>query len=84
IYVRANNGELVSLNSVAKVEEVAAARKLSHNEKQKSITITANLLPGHTLGEALDFMDEQALSMLPSDIVIDYGGESKDFRENQS
>ncbi|QUJ68186.1 efflux RND transporter permease subunit [Photobacterium sp. GJ3] len=84
IYVRAKNGELISLNSVAKVEEVAAARKLSHNQKQKSMTITANLLPGYTLGQALDFLDAQALEMLPSDIVIDYGGESKDFRENQS
>lgn len=84
IYVRTNTGRLITLESVASVEEVASAQRLSHNRKQKSITLSANLMPGYTLGEALDFLDEQALDMLPSDIVIDYAGESKDYRENQS
>ena len=84
IYVRTRTGQLITLESLAEVEEVASAQRLSHNQKQKSITLKANLVPGYTLGQALDFLDEQALSMLPSDIVIDYAGESKDFRENQS
>ncbi len=84
IYVRARSGQLITLESVAEVEEVASAQKLSHNQKQKSITLKANLMPGYTLGEALEFLDAKALEMLPSDIVIDYAGESKDFRENQS
>lgn len=84
IYVRTRAGQLITLESLAEVEEVASAQRLSHNQKQKSITLKANLVPGYTLGQALDFLDEQALSMLPSDIVIDYAGESKDFRENQS
>ncbi|TMX50448.1 hypothetical protein DA099_09105 [Photobacterium damselae] len=36
------------------------------------------------LGEALDFLDQQSIELLPKDITIDYAGESKDFRENQS
>ncbi|PSW18838.1 AcrB/AcrD/AcrF family protein [Photobacterium sanctipauli] len=84
IYVRTRTGELITLESVADVEEVASAQRLSHNQKQKSITLKANLVPGYTLGQALDFLDEKAIEMLPSDIVIDYAGESKDFRENQS
>ncbi|MGF1699165.1 multidrug efflux RND transporter permease subunit [Photobacterium makurazakiensis] len=84
IYVRTRTGQLITLESVAEVEEVASAQRLSHNQKQKSITLKANLVPGYTLGEALDFLDEKAIEMLPSDIVIDYAGESKDFRENQS
>ncbi|GHA47781.1 multidrug efflux RND transporter permease subunit [Photobacterium aphoticum] len=84
IYVRTKTGQLITLESVATVEEVASAQRLSHNQKQKSITLKANLTGGYTLGEALDFLDNQAIERLPKDIVIDYAGESKDFRENQS
>ncbi|MFA0373151.1 efflux RND transporter permease subunit, partial [Vibrio sp. 10N.222.54.F6] len=66
------------------IEEVASAQKLSHNNKQKSITLKANLGEGYTLGEALDFLDQKAIEMLPSDISVAYTGESKDFKENQS
>ncbi len=69
---------------MASIDEVASAQKLSHNQKQKSITLKANLSAGYTLGEALDFLDQQAIEKLPSDITINYAGESKDFRENQS
>ncbi len=84
IYMRTGNGDLVTLDTVTKIEEVASAIRLAHYNKQKSITITANLADGATLGEALDFMDQKALEMLPNDITVSYSGESKDFKENQS
>ncbi|CAH0525286.1 vibriobactin export RND transporter permease subunit VexH [Vibrio hippocampi] len=84
IYMRTQSGELVTLDAVTKIEEVASAHRLSHYQKQKSITIKANLLEGYTLGEALDFLDQQAIEILPGDISVSYAGESKDFKENQS
>ncbi|OBT14023.1 multidrug transporter AcrB [Vibrio sp. UCD-FRSSP16_10] len=84
IYMRTANGDLVTLDSVSKVNEVASAIRLSHYNKQKSITVKANLTEGATLGSALDFLDQKAIDILPSDISIHYSGESKDFKENQS
>ncbi|GAB7219642.1 multidrug efflux RND transporter permease subunit [Vibrio comitans] len=84
IYMRTGNGELVTLDSITKVEEIASAIRLSHYNKQKSITVKANLKEGATLGDALDFLDQKAIEILPSDISINYSGESKDFKENQS
>lgn len=84
IYMRTGNGDLVTLDTVTKIEEVASAIRLSHYNKQKAITITANLADGATLGQALDFMDQKALEILPIDISVSYSGESKDFKENQS
>lgn len=84
IYMRSASGELVTLDAITKIEEVASAHKLSHTNKQKSITLKANLGEGYTLGEALDFLDAQAIEMLPSEISVSYTGESKDFKENQS
>ena len=84
IYMRSSKGSLISLDAITHIEEVASAHKLSHTNKQKSITLKANLGEGYTLGEALDFLDAKAIEMLPSDISVSYTGESKDFKENQS
>ncbi|WP_394131966.1 multidrug efflux RND transporter permease subunit [Shewanella maritima] len=84
IYMRTAKGELITLDAITHIEEVASAQKLSHVNKQKAITLSGNLGEGYTLGEALDFLDQQAIELLPSDITIGYTGESKDFKENQS
>ncbi|MFV0574257.1 MAG: multidrug efflux RND transporter permease subunit [Vibrio sp.] len=84
IYLRTDSGELITLDTVTKVDEIASANRLSHTNKQKSITISANLTEQFTLGQALDYLDQQAIDNLPSDISISYMGESKDFKENQS
>jgi len=84
IYLRTQSGDLVTLDTVTNVEEIASSIRLSHYNKQKAITITANLSDGYTLGDALDFLDQQAIETLPGDITISYSGESKDFKENQS
>ena len=84
IYMRTKSGDLVTLDSVTSVEEVATAHRLAHNNKQKSITVSASLSNGYTLGEALDYLDKVAIDKLPADISVSYSGESKDFKENQS
>jgi multidrug efflux pump subunit AcrB len=84
IYMRTSSGELVTLDAVTKIEEIASAIRLSHYNKKKAVTITANLSEGHTLGDALEFLDEKAIEMLPGDISIDYSGESKEYKENQA
>ncbi|WP_153914838.1 multidrug efflux RND transporter permease subunit [Shewanella sp. TC10] len=84
IYMRTSTGKLITLDTITKIDEVASAQKLSHLNKQKSITLKANLGAGYTLGDALDFLDAKAIEMLPSDITVSYTGESKDFKENQS
>ncbi|MGF1739562.1 multidrug efflux RND transporter permease subunit [Vibrio profundum] len=84
IYLRTSSGELISLASLVKVDEVASSIKLSHHNKKKSITISANLSQGHGLGDALAFLDELAIEKLPSDISVSYSGESKQFKESQS
>lgn len=84
IYMRSRSGELVTLNTLVTIEEVASAQALRHFDKQKSITLKANLSAGYTIGEALDFLDKKAISLLPDDISISYSGESADFKENSS
>ncbi|WP_087016471.1 multidrug efflux RND transporter permease subunit [Thaumasiovibrio subtropicus] len=84
IYVRTSKGELITLDTVTKIEEIASAQRLNHYMKQKAITLSANLNEGYTLGDALNYLEAEAIALLPADITISYSGESKDFKENQS
>ena len=84
IYMRTNDGELITLDTVTNIEEVASANRLSHYKKQKSITLKGNAGEGKSLGEVLDYLDAKAIELLPPDINISYSGESKEYKENRS
>lgn len=83
IYLKAASGEMVSLSTLATVTQVASPQRLNHYQRQKAVTLTADVASGHTLGEALDFLDGWAADHLPTGMSVDYAGESKDYRDNQ-
>ncbi|MGY5453414.1 efflux RND transporter permease subunit [Agarivorans sp. MS3-6] len=84
IYLRAANGSLLTLDSVTQLVETASANRLSRLNKQRAVTLSGTMNQGYTLGEALDHLEQLAIKNLPSDISIDFSGESKDYKENQS
>ncbi|WP_299661612.1 multidrug efflux RND transporter permease subunit [uncultured Psychromonas sp.] len=84
IYMRTNLGELITLDTIADIEEVASANRLSHYNKQKSITLGGSAAEGKSLGQVLDYLDAKAIELLPSDISVSYNGESKEYKENRS
>ena len=45
------------------------------------MTITSNLAPGYTIGDALKMMDETAKRVLPTDALTDVNGQSREFRQ---
>ncbi|MEQ8691500.1 MAG: efflux RND transporter permease subunit, partial [Pseudomonadales bacterium] len=83
LYVRSSTtGELVSLDNLVTIEEVAEPQSLNRFNRIRSITITANLVGDYTLGEALDFLREVVRERLPPEASIDYKGESLEFVES--
>lgn len=83
IYLRGNGG-LIQLANVVKVRETVAPKELNHFNRIRSATITANLPPGVSLGDALDALDQIAQNDLPSGISTDLAGQSLEFRESSS
>ncbi len=84
IYVRAASGEMIPLASLVSIEETVAAQALNHFGKNRAATISANLAPGYSLGEALGWLNEQAGEVLPEGAFVDYAGESREFFESSS
>ncbi len=83
IYLRGNGG-LIQLANVVKVRETVAPKELNHYNRIRSATITANLPPGVSLGDALDDLDQIAQNDLPDGIRTDLAGQSLEFRESSS
>ena len=82
IFVRSErSNELVPLSNLVKIEDLAGPSTLNRQNRMRAVTITANLAPGYTLGEALDYLENLVHKELPSTAQIDYKGESLDYKE---
>lgn len=83
IYVRSGrSGELVPLSSLVTLIPFADSPSLNRYNRVRAITIDADLLPGTTLGEALEGMERVARKVLPSEASIDFRGQSLEFQSS--
>jgi multidrug efflux pump len=80
VFVRGRNDTMVPLSSLVKVRESVSPRELNHFNQRRSVTITANLAPGYSLGEALQFMDDTAQRVLPAGYTTELNGVSREFK----
>jgi multidrug efflux pump len=80
LFVRARNDVMVPLSSLVTVRESVGARELNHFNQRRSVTITANLAPDYSLGEALQFMDATAARILEPGYATELNGVSREFR----
>jgi multidrug efflux pump len=84
IFVRAKDGSMIPLGNLVTVNETVSPRELNHFGQRRAVTITANLTPGYTMGEALKFMEEAAGRSLTAGYAIDYAGQSREFKTSSA
>ncbi|MBI2277364.1 MAG: efflux RND transporter permease subunit [Dechloromonas sp.] len=84
IYARGRDGSMISLDNLVSIDETIAPRELNHFSQRRAVTITANLAPGYTMGEALTAMDAIAAKVLKPGYAVDYNGQSREFRQSSS
>lgn len=85
IYVRSQTTrQLIPMSNLVTVEEGATASTLNRYNRMRSITISANLADGYSLGEALAFLEEIVANDLPEDVTYDYKGQSQLYQEGGS
>jgi multidrug efflux pump len=83
IYVRGRNEAMIPLSAVVKVRESVSPRELNHFGQRRSVSITANLSPDYSLGEALKFLDATAAKVLKPGYTTELNGTSREFRNSQ-
>ncbi|MBC7378738.1 MAG: efflux RND transporter permease subunit, partial [Burkholderiaceae bacterium] len=83
IYVRGRNDAMIPLSALVKVRESVSPRELNHFGQRRSVSITGNLAPDYSLGQALVFMNETAAKILKPGYSTDLNGTSREFRSSQ-
>jgi multidrug efflux pump len=81
LYLRGSGG-LVQLANVVRVQETVAPKELNHFNRVRAATISANLVPGVSLGRALDDLDRIWRTQLPPTVKRDLAGQSREYRDS--
>jgi multidrug efflux pump len=71
--------ELIPLSSVVNIEETSGTIQLSRFNRLRAIEISADLAPGYTLGEAVEWFRDTVARDLPPEAVLMFDGEAAEF-----
>ncbi len=80
IQVRSDSGGLVPLSNLVTLSELAEAGSLNRFNRLRAITISAGLVPGYRLGDAIAWANQVIKEELPEYAQIDWKGESREFQ----
>ncbi len=80
IYVKSTSGASVPLRAVAKVKTSIAALAVNHHGQFPAVTISFNLAPDASLGQAIDTIEKAELAIhLPPSVHADFQGTAQAF-----
>jgi len=82
IYMRGRENKLIPLGNLVAMRENAAAKELNHFNRLRAVVVSASIAPGHTLGQALDYLGNTAKAVLPAHFKTDLDGQSREFSES--
>lgn len=82
IFVRNQNDDLIQMDNLVTITESSSPPQLYRFNRFNSATISAQLAEGKTIGEGIEAMDAIAASVLPTNVVTDLAGPSRDFAES--
>ncbi len=78
-YVRNASGKMIPLSSAISLKSETRPNRLSQFQQLNSTKIQGMLLPGVSLGEALDFLNAEVKKLAPEGFGVDYEGTSRQF-----
>ncbi|MGO9429037.1 efflux RND transporter permease subunit [Rhodoblastus sp.] len=79
--VRTASGALAPLSTVASVTANVQPNALTSFQQMNSATLSGVPFPGHTLGEALTFLQNKSAELFPEGYSYDFQGESRQFKQ---
>ncbi len=82
--VRSADGKLVPLDNLVMITEASSPPQLYRYNRYVSATVSANPVPGKTIGDGIEAMDRIAQELLDDSFSTALAGTSKEFRESGS
>jgi multidrug efflux pump len=84
LYVKSTDGQLVQLGNLVTVDENAVPENYPHFNRLRSVTVSAQLGPNVTIGDAVDFMRETSPAILPAGYTTAWDGEAREYAESSN
>src|SRR5580704_5054466 len=82
LYIRSAAGKLVPLDAVTKPHDTVGPLSVAHLGQLPSVTLSFNLAPGVSLGDAVDRIGAAAREALPADISTSFQGVAAAFQSS--
>jgi HAE1 family hydrophobic/amphiphilic exporter-1 len=82
LYVRSSTGRLVPLDAIARLDRSVGPMAVNHTGQLPSVTISFNLKPGVSLGDALTKVQALARGVLPATLTTSFQGTAQAFESS--
>jgi HAE1 family hydrophobic/amphiphilic exporter-1 len=82
IYVRANDGKLIPLSTVTQVVPDLGPLTVNHLGQLPAVTLSFNLKPGVSLGEATKAVEQVANQIMPATVQRSFQGTAQAFQQS--
>jgi len=82
LYIRTKAGQLVQLSSVAKLERNLGPLTVNHLGQIPSVTVSFNLAPEVSIGQAVDAVTSVAQNTLPATVAYSFQGTAQAFQDS--
>ena len=83
IFLKTTGGQAVPLEAVTRLSSSVGPLLVNHQGNQPAVTISFNLAPGHSLGQAVDAIRRiEAESRLPATVATAFQGSAQVFQES--
>jgi HAE1 family hydrophobic/amphiphilic exporter-1 len=80
LYVRSSAGQLVPLNAVAQLGHSLGPLSLNHLGQLPSVTLSFNIKPGVSLGDAVSAVEKAVKATIPSTLSTGFQGAAQTFK----
>jgi hydrophobic/amphiphilic exporter-1 (mainly G- bacteria), HAE1 family len=83
VYLKTTNGTTVPLSAVTRFERTVGPLQVNHQGQQPAVTISFNLAPGFSLGQAVDAIQKlERDNRLPATITTGFQGTAQVFQDS--
>lgn len=84
LYVKSSSGALVQLSNLVTYDESVVPESFPHFNRLRSVTVSAQIAEGNTMGDAVALLSEEVRKMLPPGYAFTWDGEAREFVESAS
>jgi len=82
LYVRSSSGQLVPIKALTTQQEDVGPMQINHSGQLPSVTISFNLKPGVSIGEAVARINDLARRQIPASISTSFQGTAQAFQSS--